>query len=138
MRSKDQILLENLYEMISEDSNWSDVESLSIDSFMTSGAGHPPTYTFKDMLKFGYKFYYAYFKPLSFHEGMAEVTFVRSNEKPTEEVAGTFYYIQPEKFKPMLDEETFKKDLEKVYDEWNKHEMEAIGMDNPRVRGWGK
>jgi hypothetical protein len=137
MKNKDQILLEDVYDLVLENYKWKDVEELMVKSFMTSGGGHPPDYTFDQMLKMGYKFYYPYFRGLSHHEGMANVIFVRSDKKPTEEVAGDFYFVEPEKFKPMLDEKTFKKDLEKVFDEWNEWEMDAIGMGNPRVKGWG-
>jgi hypothetical protein len=129
MNFKEYFLLEN--------EKWNDVEEMTINFFMVSGGGHPASYTFKDMLKLGYTYYYPYFYALSHHEAMANVVFIRSKKRPTKEIEGDFYTHQPENFLPMIDEESFKRELEKIYDKMNEWEMDAIDMGNPRVKGWG-
>jgi hypothetical protein len=136
MRDRDHILLEKAYDDM-HDKEWDDVEEMLVDSFMTSGAGHPPIFNFKEMLNKGYNYYYPYFSALSFHEGLANVAFIRSKDRPTKDIELNYRTISPEDLIPLSNEKTFKRDLEKVYDKLNEWEMKAIEMDNPRVKGWG-
>lgn len=140
MRSKDQILLEGIYESLKDWGELNDVESFNVTDFIRDGRGIVDL-TFDDMVKSGYKFYFAYFYPLSHHEGVANVIFTRSKKKPTEEILDDFTMgsisIKPWEWHPLIDNKTFIKDIEKIVDKWNTHEGNAIEMDNPRVKGWG-
>jgi len=142
MRNKDQILLENIYNSIYEDRKWYgtfyDMETISAETFHIHTKTGESDLTYEDMVDEGYNFYVAYFHPMSFHEGFAAVTFIRSEERPEKDIKDRHdNIIKPWEWQPLFDKELFQKDIEKALNDWNKYEMEAIEMDNPRVKGWG-